>query len=71
MGLVLGSAVAPALLIALLTGSVVGIGVMTRRGVSQGRRTAIPFGPFLALGGMVALFAGPAMVNLYLHGVRL
>ncbi len=71
MGLVLGTAVAPALLIALLSGSVVGIGVMARRGVGEGRRTAIPFGPFLALGGVVALFAGPAIVHAYLHGVGL
>ena len=71
MGLVLGTAVAPAVLIALLTGSVVGIGVMARRGAGQRRRTAIPFGPFLALGGVVAVFAGPAMVHAYLHGVGL
>ena len=71
MGLVLGSAVAPALLVALIAGTVVGIGVMIRRGVSRGRRTAVAFGPFLALGAVVALFAGPAMVNIYLHAVRL
>ncbi len=71
MGLVLGRSVAPAVLVALLAGTVVGIGVMSRRGVSEGRRTAIPFGPFLALGAVVALFAGPAMVNVYVHGVGL
>ena len=71
MGLVLGRSVAPAILVALLAGSAVGVGIMSRRGVGQGRRTAIPFGPFLALGGVVALFAGPAMVNAYLHGVGL
>lgn len=71
MGLVLGRSVAPALLVALVSGSVVGIGVMARRGVTNGRRTAIPFGPFLALGGMVAMFAGPTMVDAYLHGVGL
>jgi leader peptidase (prepilin peptidase)/N-methyltransferase len=71
MGLVLGTAVAPALLVALVSGTIVGIGIMARRGVGAGRRTAIPFGPFLALGGVVALFAGPAMVHAYLHGVGL
>jgi len=71
MGLVLGTAVAPALLVALVTGTLVGIGIMARRGVRAGRRTAIPFGPFLALGGVVALFAGPTMVHVYLHGVGL
>ena len=71
MGLVLGRAVAPAMLIALLAGTVIGVGVILRRGVTEGRKTAIPFGPFLALGSVVALFAGDALVNLYLHGVGL
>jgi leader peptidase (prepilin peptidase)/N-methyltransferase len=31
------------------------------------RRTAIPFGPFLALGGLVALFAGHPIVHAYLQ----
>jgi leader peptidase (prepilin peptidase)/N-methyltransferase len=71
MGLVLGRSVAPALLIALVVGTLVGAVVMAKRGVAQGRRTTIPFGPFLALGGVVAVFAGPALVNVYLHGVGL
>jgi leader peptidase (prepilin peptidase) / N-methyltransferase len=71
MGLVLGRAVAPALMIALVAGTVVGIGVMARRGVSEGRKTAIPFGPFLALGAVVGLFAGDAIINAYLHGAGL
>jgi leader peptidase (prepilin peptidase) / N-methyltransferase len=71
MGLVLGRGVAPALLVALLTGTVVGAAVMARRGVREGRKTAIPFGPFLALGGLVGLFAGHSLVNVYLHGVGL
>jgi prepilin signal peptidase PulO-like enzyme (type II secretory pathway) len=28
---------------------------------------AIAFGPFLALGGVVALFAGSALLDAYLH----
>jgi leader peptidase (prepilin peptidase)/N-methyltransferase len=71
MGLVLGRSVAPALLVALLTGTVAGIAVMAKRGVAEGRKTAIPFGPFLALGALVGLFAGPALVTAYLHGVGL
>jgi leader peptidase (prepilin peptidase)/N-methyltransferase len=69
MGLVLGRAVAPALMVALLVGTLVGIGVMARRGVREGRRTAIPFGPFLALGGLVGLFVGNQLVSAYMHGV--
>jgi leader peptidase (prepilin peptidase)/N-methyltransferase len=66
LGLFLGREVAVALLVALLAGTLVGVVVMARRGVGEGRRTAIPFGPFLALGGIVALLAGPAIVDWYL-----
>jgi leader peptidase (prepilin peptidase) / N-methyltransferase len=71
MGLVLGRAVAPAMFIALITATVVGALVMARKGVREGRKTRIPFGPFLAAGSIVAIFAGDALVNLYLHGVGL
>ncbi|HTU96377.1 MAG TPA: prepilin peptidase [Solirubrobacteraceae bacterium] len=71
MGLVLGRAVAPAMFVALISGTVVGAIVMARKGVSEGRKTRIPFGPFLALGSVVGLFAGDALVNVYLHGVGL
>jgi prepilin signal peptidase PulO-like enzyme (type II secretory pathway) len=46
---------------------VVGAAVMARVGVEKGRKTAVPFGPFLAIGGLVALFAGPAIIHWYLH----
>ena len=69
LGLYLGRSVAPAMLIALASGTVVGIVVMMRVGVAEGRKTAVPFGPFLALGGLVGLLAGPAIVHWYLHAV--
>jgi leader peptidase (prepilin peptidase)/N-methyltransferase len=65
MGLFLGAAVAPALLIALLSGVVVGSVILARKGVRAGRKTAVPFGPFLALGGIVAVFAGQPIVDWY------
>jgi leader peptidase (prepilin peptidase)/N-methyltransferase len=40
--------------------------VIARKGTAAGRKTAIPFGPFLALGGVVAIFAGDAIVDAYL-----
>lgn len=67
MGLFLGSAVAPALLIALLSGTVLGGAVMARKGVAAGRKTKIPFGPFLAFGAVVAVFAGHPLVNVYVN----
>jgi leader peptidase (prepilin peptidase) / N-methyltransferase len=69
LGLFLGREVAVALLVALVAGTLVGVAVMARRGVGEGRRTAIPFGPFLALGGVVALTAGPALVDWYLSTI--
>ncbi len=66
LGLFLGSAVAPALLVALLTGTLVGAAILAARG-GEGRKTAIPFGPFLALGGVVGLFAGAPIVSWYLE----
>ena len=65
MGLCLGKAVAPALMIALVAGVVVGGIVIARLGATAGRKTAVPFGPFLALGAIVALFAGDAMIDWY------
>src|SRR5437764_450849 len=55
--------------LAVITGTLVGALVMARLGVKVGRKTAVPFGPFLALGGVVALFAGPTIVHWYLHTV--
>jgi leader peptidase (prepilin peptidase)/N-methyltransferase len=67
MGLFLGAAVAPALLIALLSGVLVGAVVIAGKGVSDGRKTAVPFGPFLALGALVAVFLGHQLVDIYVN----
>jgi leader peptidase (prepilin peptidase)/N-methyltransferase len=66
MGLYLGRAVAPAMFVALLAGTLIGAAIIARVGVEKGRKTAIPFGPYLALGGLVGLFAGDAIVDWYL-----
>jgi leader peptidase (prepilin peptidase)/N-methyltransferase len=69
LGLFLGKSVGPALLIGLLAGSLFGVAVMARKGVKEGRKTTVPFGPFLALGGIVGILAGPSIVHWYLHSV--
>ena len=66
MGLFLGRNVAPALLAGFLAGSIVGGAIMAKKGVKAGRKTKVPFGPFLALGGLVGLFFGDAIVEWYL-----
>ncbi|MEI6230290.1 MAG: prepilin peptidase [Actinomycetes bacterium] len=48
---------------AFLIGAVIGLALMAAgRG---GRKTAVPFGPFMVVGTFVGLWAGPAIVGLY------
>jgi leader peptidase (prepilin peptidase)/N-methyltransferase len=68
MGLFLGRNVAPALFVALLSGSLVGLALIARHGASA-RKRAIPFGPFLALGGVAGLLVGDQLVDLYLNSL--
>ena len=64
MGFFLGAAVIPALFIGFIAGALAGV-VLVARG--RGSRTAVPFGPFLALGAVVALLYGDRLLQLYLH----
>jgi leader peptidase (prepilin peptidase) / N-methyltransferase len=64
MGVFLGLSVIPAMLVAFLLGSVVGIGIMLREGAAA-RKKAVPFGVFLAIGGIVGVLAGPELIELY------
>ena len=64
MGLYLGLSLIPAMLTAFLTGSLIGLVMMAREGV-QARKKAVPFGVFLALGGLVGVLAGPELIELY------
>jgi leader peptidase (prepilin peptidase)/N-methyltransferase len=59
--------VAPALLIALVTGVIAGVAVIARRPPNERRSAGVPFGPFLAVGGLTAIYAGHAILNAYLH----
>ena len=65
MGLFLGRAVVPAIFAALVAGTVVGA-IIARFGAEEGRKKGIPFGPWLAFGSLVGLFAGDDIVDWYL-----
>jgi leader peptidase (prepilin peptidase) / N-methyltransferase len=64
MGLYLGVSVVPALLAAFFTGTVFGLAVIAREG-AQARKKAVPFGVFLAIGGLVGVLTGPELIDLY------
>jgi leader peptidase (prepilin peptidase)/N-methyltransferase len=64
MGIYLGRAVAPAALVGFATGALVGL-VLVARSAGPRRGRAIPFGPFLAFGGVIGLWFGDAMVDWY------
>jgi leader peptidase (prepilin peptidase)/N-methyltransferase len=55
LGAGLGWAIAGAALVSMLATFVVSVGILARRGLA-GRKDTIPFGPFLVLGALVALF---------------
>jgi len=56
--------VLPGLFFGFIAGAVVGVAMMAVD--RAGRRTAVPFGPFLALGTVVAIFVGQHFVDLVL-----
>jgi leader peptidase (prepilin peptidase) / N-methyltransferase len=64
MGLYLGLSIVPAMLVAFLSGSLLGLAIIAREG-AEARKKAVPFGVFLALGGLVAVLAGPELIELY------
>jgi leader peptidase (prepilin peptidase)/N-methyltransferase len=66
MGLYLGASVVPALLVAFATGAIVGIVMVAREGAGA-RKRGVPFAPFLALGGVVGVLAGPELIDLYVN----
>jgi leader peptidase (prepilin peptidase)/N-methyltransferase len=64
MGCGLGLAVVVGLFLGFLFAAVPAIALLVRHG-SAARKQAIPLGPFLALGAVVALFAGDAILDWY------
>jgi leader peptidase (prepilin peptidase)/N-methyltransferase len=65
MGAALGKAVPVALMLGMLSALVPAVILLARHG-SAARKMGIPFGPFLALGSVIALFFGEQLVDAYL-----
>ncbi|WP_320672659.1 prepilin peptidase [Patulibacter defluvii] len=66
LGLCLGPAVAVAILAALVVGSLTGALLAARHGVQSARKMRIPFGPYLAVGGVIGIVAGQPLIDAYL-----
>jgi len=69
MGAALGKTVAVALMIGMLAAMIPGLYLMARHG-SKARKMGIPFGPFLAIGSVVALFWGADILDAYFSTLR-
>jgi leader peptidase (prepilin peptidase) / N-methyltransferase len=65
LGAMLGRTVPVALLTGMLAALVPSVALLARHGAAA-RKMKIPFGPFLALGGVIGLFAGHALLDAYL-----
>ncbi len=57
-----------ALLIGLLSGGLAAITLMLSRGKKYTMFTAIPYGPFLVLGGVIMLYFGAELITWYMGG---
>jgi leader peptidase (prepilin peptidase)/N-methyltransferase len=66
IGLYLGAPVAVALFAALIASVLTGVGIASRRGVLAARKTALPLGPYLAAGGVLAALVGHQLLHAYL-----
>jgi leader peptidase (prepilin peptidase) / N-methyltransferase len=65
LGAALGRTVPIALMLGMLAALVPSVVLLVRHGAAA-RKMALPFAPFLALGGVVALFAGERILDAYL-----
>jgi leader peptidase (prepilin peptidase) / N-methyltransferase len=66
MGAALGKTVPVALMLGMFAALVPSVYLLVRHGAAA-RKMKIPFGPFLALGSVVALFWGHALLSAYWH----
>ena len=69
MGAALGKTVPVALMAGMLAAMIPGLVLFARHG-KKARKMGIPFGPFLALGSVVALFWGHGILDAYLSSLH-
>jgi prepilin signal peptidase PulO-like enzyme (type II secretory pathway) len=69
LGVALGRTVPVALMVGTVSALVPSAVLFARHG-SAARKMKIPFGPFLAFGCVVALFAGPTLLGAYVGLLR-
>jgi len=65
LGAMLGRLVGVGLMLGMLAALVPSVYLLARHG-SAARKMGIPFAPFLALGALIALFAGQTLLDAYL-----
>ena len=66
LGVMLGRTVGIALMFGMFAALVPSLVLVARHGAARARKMGIPFAPFLALGGVVALFFGQWLLHVYL-----
>jgi leader peptidase (prepilin peptidase)/N-methyltransferase len=66
LGFAVGRSIPAAMMIGMVSALVPSAVLFAKHG-ARARKMAIPFGPFLALGGLVGLFWGDALLQAYLH----
>ncbi len=69
MGAALGKTVSVALMVGMLAAMVPGVVILAKHG-KAGRKMGLPFGPFLAIGSVVALFWGHDLLQAYFSTLR-
>jgi leader peptidase (prepilin peptidase)/N-methyltransferase len=67
LGAMLGKTVVVGLMLGMVAALVPAVVLLARHGLAA-RKMGIPFGPFLALGAVAALFAGERLLDAYLAG---
>jgi leader peptidase (prepilin peptidase)/N-methyltransferase len=65
IGLFLGRPAIVALVVALVGTVLAGVVLAKRHGVSTARKTGLPFGPYLAAGGILAAVLGDVIIRAY------